>query len=133
MALRFKVVRDAFQPGARGGRRGRPHRARARRPRGGHLRRFDNGAALAADEVAFRYRVRHGTPKFGTNAYFFEEGRAGDYANARYGEFRVAPNGEAILTALRDEALRVLGGPPEEMTRRQPRVAAKEGRARWQP
>ena len=114
MALRFKVVRDAFQPApaevVADGRivLGLDARGVAT------FRRFDNGAAPAADEVAFRYRIRHGTPKLGTNAFFFEEGRAGDYAKARYGEFRVAPNGEAILAALRDEALRELGGPPKK-------------------
>jgi uncharacterized membrane-anchored protein len=114
MALRFKVVRDAFQPApaevVADGRivLGLDARGVAT------FRRFDNGAGPAADEVAFRYRIRHGTPKLGTNAFFFEEGRVGDYAKARYGEFRVAPNGEAILTALRDEALRVLGGAPKK-------------------
>ena len=114
MALRFKVVRDAFQPApadvVTDGRvvLGLDARGVAT------FRRFDNGAALAGDEVAFRYRVRHGTPKLGTNAFFFEEGRAGEYAKARYGEFRVAPNGEAILTALRDEGLGVLGGAPKK-------------------
>ncbi|MET0346848.1 MAG: GDYXXLXY domain-containing protein [Casimicrobiaceae bacterium] len=44
-------------------------------------------------------------PKLGTNAFFFEEGTGDRYAGARYGEFRVAPDGEAILTGLRDGAL----------------------------
>ena len=61
-----------------------------------------------------RYRVRHGAPKFATNGYFFEEGRAQDFTKARYGEFRVAADGEAILTGLRDEALKSLGGPQKK-------------------
>ena len=113
---------------------GRPHRARARCARASPPSAASTTALPpAADEVGIRYRVRHGTPKLGTNAYFFEEGHAGDYAKARYGEFRVAPDGEAILTGLRDEKLRASGAPPKRMTRRQPRVAATEGESTWQP
>jgi uncharacterized membrane-anchored protein len=113
MALRFKAARDAFQsaPAATG-----DGRVVFALDAGGvaNFRRFDDGAPLAADEVKVRYRVRRGTPKFGTNAYFFEEGRARDYDRARFGEFRVAPDGEAILTGLRDEKLGILGGVPEK-------------------
>jgi uncharacterized membrane-anchored protein len=74
----------------------------------GEFARFDDGAALAPDEVRMRYRVRAGRPRFGTNAFFFEEGTADRYAQGRYGEFRVDAAGEAILTGLRDGDLRPL-------------------------
>ncbi|MCU0971762.1 MAG: GDYXXLXY domain-containing protein [Gammaproteobacteria bacterium] len=74
----------------------------------GEFVRFDDGAALAPDEIRMRYRVRAGRPKFGTNAFFFEEGSAERYAQARYGELRVDAAGEAILTGLRDGDLRPL-------------------------
>ena len=77
----------------------------------GTFRRFDDGTPLASYEARMRYRVRNGVPKFATNAFFFEEGHANDYAKARYGEFRVAPDGEAILTRLRDAARQPLGEP----------------------
>ena len=73
------------------------------------FKRLDTGAPLAADEVAIRYRIRDHRPKFGTNAFFFQEGHAKDYSKARYGEFRVADSGECILTGLRDEHLVALG------------------------
>jgi uncharacterized membrane-anchored protein len=76
----------------------------------GQFRRFDSGAPLAPGEVALRYRIRNGQPKFATNAYFFEEGQAGAYAKARYGAFRVAEGGEMILTGLRDDRLAPLPG-----------------------
>ena len=76
----------------------------------GHLRRFDTGAPLAADEVALRYRIRGRQPNFATNAFFFEEGQARAYQNARYGEFRVAQDGEMILTGMRDERYQPLKG-----------------------
>jgi uncharacterized membrane-anchored protein len=110
MALRFKVADDAFV------------RTASMRADGyvvmqvgdgdvGTFRRFDDGTPLAASEARLRYRLRNGFPKFATNAFFFEEGHASDYAKARFGEFRVAPDGEAILTGLRDADRRLLGAP----------------------
>jgi len=75
----------------------------------GKFSRFDDGGAVGPQEVLMRYRVRGGSPKFGTNAYFFQEGTADLYAAARFGEFRVSPTGDAILTTMRDEKLEVLG------------------------
>ncbi|MET0917073.1 MAG: GDYXXLXY domain-containing protein [Burkholderiales bacterium] len=75
----------------------------------GTFRRLDAGAPPADDELLLRYRIRDGLPKLATNAYFFEEGTGDRYVEARYGEFRVAPDGEAILTGLRDGALAPLG------------------------
>jgi uncharacterized membrane-anchored protein len=112
MALRFKVANEAFGP-ARGVMAEDGAVVLRVDERGvGSYRRLDTGAALAADEARLRYRIRNGQPKFATNAFFFEEGRAADYAKARYGEFRVAPNGDAILTRLRDAALVPLGAAP---------------------
>ena len=113
MALRFKAARDGFPSVSTASGDGRV--VLALDPRGvATFVRLDDGAALAADEVRIRYRVRHGAPKFATNGYFFEEGRAQDFTKARYGEFRVAADGEAILTGLRDEALKSLGGPQKK-------------------
>ena len=71
--------------------------------------RVDDGSPLAANEVRMRYRLRNAQVKFATNAFFFQEGDAGRYARARYGEFRLGEDGESILTGLRDEQLAVLG------------------------
>ena len=71
-------------------------------------------AAPAANEVRMRFRVRNERLKFATNAFFFQEGHADRYTSARYGEFRVDTNGEAILVALRDANLKLLGGPPAD-------------------
>ena len=71
-------------------------------------RRLDDGTALAGNEILLRYRVREGQVKFATNAFFFQEGTANRYAAARYGEFRVAPDGELLLTGLRDKELHKL-------------------------
>lgn len=64
-------------------------------------RRLQQREQVGGDEVLLRYRVRNHVAKFATNAYFFQEGKAQLYEKARYGEFRVASNGEMLLTGLR--------------------------------
>ena len=108
MALRFKVANDAFASERSDG----AVIVEVGEGDVGTFRRFDDGTPLAASEARLRYRVRNGLPKFATNAFFFEEGHANDYAKARFGEFRVAPGGEAILTGLRDADRQPLGAPP---------------------
>ncbi len=70
----------------------------------------DNADTNSADRgLALRYRVRNGQIWLGTNAFFFEEGKAENYTSARFGEFRVSrTTGEAILVALRNQALEPL-------------------------
>lgn len=72
------------------------------------LDRDTQGTPLAPNEVVLRYRVRDRQPRFGTNAFFFQEGTAERYSTARYGELRVAADGEAILTGLRGADLKKL-------------------------
>ena len=72
------------------------------------FRRLHDGKPVASDEVLLRYRVREGEMKFATNAFFFQEDTAQRYEGARYGEFRVAPDGELLLTDLRDKDLKPL-------------------------
>ncbi len=72
------------------------------------FRRLDEGTPPGANEVLLRYRVREGNMKFATNAFFFQEGTAKRYEAARYGEFRVAANGEVLLTGLRGKELQAL-------------------------
>lgn len=67
------------------------------------------GSNTDPDALRIRYRIRNHEVWLGTNAYFFEEGTAQRYENARYGEFRVdRGTGEAVLTALRDEKFQPL-------------------------
>ena len=54
-------------------------------------------------ELSLRYRLRQGRVWLGTNAFFFEEGEAARYREARFGVFRVDPHsGEAVLVGLAD-------------------------------
>jgi uncharacterized membrane-anchored protein len=66
------------------------------------------GTPRAPDERLLRYRVRHDQVRLATDAFFFQEGQAPLYQGARYGEFRLGPEGEHLLTGLRDAALQPL-------------------------
>ena len=109
MALRFRVATQAFANTlADDLSDGRMVLALDERGVGTFVR-HDHGEPLGANEVVMRYRVRDHTPKFATNAFFFQEGTSELYAAARFGEFRVSSSGDAILTAMRDKDLTVLG------------------------
>jgi uncharacterized membrane-anchored protein len=69
--------------------------------------RLDDETPLADNEVRIRFRRRHqgfrrGMIRLGAESYFFQEGRGDDFSRAKYGELKVAPNGECILVGLRD-------------------------------
>jgi len=107
MALDFQLARDvAAKP--RGKRDGRAVLTMDKHGVGSFLR-FDDGSPLGPNQVLLHYRVRDGQPRIATNAFFFQEGEGERYQPARYGEFRVATDGEAILTGLRDVAYHHLG------------------------
>lgn len=73
--------------------------------------RPDDGRPLAPDEARLRYlgRTPWGDLGFGSNAFFFQEGDAGLYADARYGMFRVDEHGNGVLVGLADEDRQPLG------------------------
>lgn len=77
------------------------------------FQRLDDGSPLADDEVRIRFRRRHqntrrGMIRIGAESYFFQEGRSDDFDKAKYGELKVAPNGESILVGLQDAKLQRL-------------------------
>lgn len=111
MALRFKVADEAF--GRDRGKQAEDGRIVVKvDERGvGAFVRWDGGEPLAAGEAPMRYRIREGNVKFATNAFFFQEGAASVYARARYGEFRVAANGDMLLAHLVSENFERLGPP----------------------
>lgn len=109
MALRFRVADEAFRSVDRNTLQDGRLVLMVDERHVGTFARFDSGEAIGAGEVVIRYRVRDNTPKFATNAFFFEEGTADAYARARFGEFRVSPQGDAILTRMRGERLEILG------------------------
>lgn len=66
------------------------------------------GQSLGSNERRIHFRVRNYQVKLATNAFFFEEGHAKEYQDARYGEFRVE-NGEVLLVNMYDKDLKRLG------------------------
>lgn len=67
--------------------------------------RMYEGKPLQANELLLSFRVRQNQVKFGTNAYFFEEGQAEAFQKAKYGLFRVNDSGGVLLEFLCDEDL----------------------------
>jgi uncharacterized membrane-anchored protein len=114
MALRFQLAEQAFGRGrTQENKEAADGRLVARTDEKGVARfvRRDGGEPLAEGEFLLRYRVRNGEPKFATNAFFFQEGHAKFYERARFGEFRVAPSGDMLLTHMLGEDRQRVGGP----------------------
>jgi len=72
-------------------------------------------AAIQADvaprqpgQIAMRARKRFQEPVIGVHSYFFPEGQAAHFAQARYGEYRVSPTGQSLLLRLLDANLQPL-------------------------
>ena len=59
------------------------------------------GEKLKPNELLLKYNIRDKRVHIGTNAFFFQEGKEKKYQNAKYGEFKIAPNGEMILIDLK--------------------------------
>lgn len=62
----------------------------------------DKPDTLAINQMALYYRIRNGSMKLATNAFFFQEGQAEAFEAAEYGRFRVNDKGEPLLTAMVD-------------------------------
>ncbi|WP_351078557.1 GDYXXLXY domain-containing protein [Shewanella sp. CAL98-MNA-CIBAN-0140] len=62
-----------------------------------------HGAALTPAQRLIQYRVRDGRVKLASNAFFFQEGRAEEFEEARYGEFRVNQAGQILLSNMIDK------------------------------
>jgi uncharacterized membrane-anchored protein len=66
------------------------------------------GAALAKDEVLIELVSKNGRNVVATDAWFFAEGEAKRWSRAEYAEFRVTPDGQALLIGLRGPRLEKL-------------------------
>ena len=60
---------------------------------------------LNAGEKAIRYSKNEWTVKIGAESFFFQEGEAEKYANAKYGGLRIDKNGNSVLVGLFNEKL----------------------------
>jgi uncharacterized membrane-anchored protein len=60
------------------------------------------GGNIQEDQRLLRFRRRGESVRLASDAFFFEEGQFETYRNASFGELRVADDGSAVLTGLRD-------------------------------
>ncbi len=105
MRLNFSVPTDAAPPRASWGAQ-RPHVVLRRDAQGlAAFVRPDDGRPLAADERRVELSPKDGRWILVTDAWFFREGEADRWQRARFGEFRVTPDGRALLVGLRGEGL----------------------------
>lgn len=88
--------------------RQRPQAVARRDARGvATLLRIDSGnGALAPDELRIELAPKNGRWILVTDAWFFKEGEAERWSRAKYGEFRVAADGRALLVGMADAELR---------------------------
>ena len=70
--------------------------------------RLADGTSLAAGELLIELTPKGGRWVIVSDAWFFREGEAQRWQRARYAEFRVAPDGRALLVDLRGPSLEKL-------------------------
>ncbi|QTN26922.1 GDYXXLXY domain-containing protein [Rhodoferax sp. AJA081-3] len=109
MALRFAFSDTVGVPNTALAAGQRPHVVATRDARGiATVVRVDQGTPLAADELRIELAPKNGDWVLVTDAWFFKEGEADRWAQAKYGEFRVGKDGRALLVGLRGADLKVL-------------------------
>ena len=69
------------------------------------LRLYDASAPLDEGEILLELAPKDGRWILVTGAWFFKEGEAERFAAARFGEFRVLPDGRALLVGVADQNL----------------------------
>lgn len=62
--------------------------------------RLDDGSPLQADEFLLAYRLRGYEVLTAATAFYFQEGTAHQFAGAKFGVFKLAPDGKALLVGL---------------------------------
>ena len=74
--------------------------------------RLHEGEDLAENEHLLLYRRRGWTVRLGAESFFFQEGTASVYENAKYGELRVTESGNCVLVGLCDSEFRQITPDP---------------------
>ena len=107
MQLNFRLPGDGWRDQERRPAGARPQVVARRDARGvAALLRIDEaGGALAADELRIELTPKNGRWVLVTDAWFFREGEGQRWAVAKFGEFRVAADGRALLVGMADAQL----------------------------
>ncbi|MBB5367806.1 MULTISPECIES: GDYXXLXY domain-containing protein [unclassified Janthinobacterium] len=88
---------------------GRPHVVAMRDARGvAEIHRLYDGKPLLPGEFLMELTPKDGSWVLVSDAWFFKEGDAARWEKARYGEFRVMPDGRALLVGMRGPQLEAL-------------------------
>lgn len=88
---------------------GRPHVVATRDERGvAKIARLYDGKSLLPGEFLMELTPKNGSWVLVSDAWFFKEGEAARWEKARYGEFRVMPDGRALLVGMRGVQLEAL-------------------------
>ena len=74
------------------------------------LRIHQPGTVLGPGETRIELTPKNGAWTLVTDAWFFRQGDAERLAAAKYGEFRVAPDGRALLVGMADAGLKPIDG-----------------------
>ena len=113
MRLNFAAINDSTLPLLADLRGKRPHMVVKRDPRGvaSVVRPHTADIALAADEMLIELTPKDGRWVVVTDAWFFKEGDAALWQTAKFGEFRVLPDGRALLVGMADTDLKAIAAP----------------------
>lgn len=65
--------------------------------------RLDNDTPLSENEIKVKYALKGDRSDIGSARYYFQEGTAQTYEDAKYGVFKVSIAGHMVLVALADE------------------------------
>jgi uncharacterized membrane-anchored protein len=77
--------------------------------------RIYEGEDLEEGELLIKYASPYGwSIEIGIDSYFFQEGNADIFANAKYAEVRILEDGNVMLIALRDANLVLLEAPKQD-------------------
>lgn len=76
------------------------HIANDSMPHAASFVRLDDGIPLQADEFLLAYRQRGYEVLNAAPAFHFQEGITQQYTGARFGVFKLAPDGKTLLIAL---------------------------------
>lgn len=72
------------------------------------VRLHDDKTPLKENEHLLHFRKRATGTRIASEAFFFQEGHANDFSDARFGEIKVSNNGDTVLLGLRDSEYKPL-------------------------
>jgi uncharacterized membrane-anchored protein len=75
---------------------------------GQYVRVEEKAEGLKDGELAIKFRDRQLGVRVGPNAFYFQEGFAKPFEKARFGDYRLAANGDMLLVNMLDEKMQII-------------------------